>query len=371
MGFSYVKIFKTARVHNRRMSHTSITPRVSTSISSQNQIALTIFIMLVVFILCWTPYFVYVVYIAANHVTNHQTRDLALAAYWCVFLNSALNPFIYGIRNPHFGAAFKEMLVSATRSFSSLFGNVKNRGYSDTSTTITKPFQVSHSNSDVTPEESCYSNGSQTPISLRMCSSQIPVGDETPEKDVEKGRKVYEEHDFHDKTEVQFHRSIKTSLISHLNHGFEGKEKVISLAEHLCPDECSWSLGEQNSPTNNCNGLSLPRQQYVCRNMPHRSARRMLRPYTYPQTKPCIPLDNRTAFKMATRMRSRRRFTHAQRKSTVEINQTIDIQPRELNINSHVIVADVGTCQSQPTCKINPSKGKKKRRKIPWIETYM
>ncbi|XP_031565159.1 octopamine receptor beta-2R-like isoform X2 [Actinia tenebrosa] len=367
MGFAYVKIYKTARLHNRRMSHTSMTTRVSTSRSIQNQIALTIFIMLMVFIICWTPYFIYVAYITANHVTNDLTGDLGLAAYWCVFLNSALNPYIYGIRNPHFRAAFKEVWMSATRSFCSLFSNVKKRGYSNSSTTVTKTSQASPNNNV----------SSRSPSVLLMCSSQIAHtgSDEKSEKDVEKGCKAQEDHDLPEHSELQDKRSdykpahktvenqlnYNTPLISHINQGFEDKDS--------CCHECSRTIREQN--IHNCDDHSLLRQQCVSRNIPHGSSRRMLRPHTHPQTKPCNRLDTRTEFKMATHVRIQRRCTHAHRKSTGRTNQMIHIGPRGFNINSHVNASDSGTCQSQLSCKIRQSKENRKRRKMHWIETYL
>lgn len=117
MGFTYVRIFKAAGQHNRRISH-SASDMGTATLSNQTQIALTVFIMLVVFILCWTPYFVYVIYITANHRQDEISRDLALAAYWCAFMNSSLNPFIYGIRNPSFRAEFKNIISSLIATLS-------------------------------------------------------------------------------------------------------------------------------------------------------------------------------------------------------------------------------------------------------------
>ncbi|XP_020903436.1 octopamine receptor beta-2R-like [Exaiptasia diaphana] len=113
MGFAYVKIFKAAGQHNRRIKQNSPN-KASGTLSSQAQIAWTVFIMLIVFIICWTPYFVYVIYVTANHGQDSKSRDLALAAYWCVFMNSTLNPFIYGIRNPSFRVEFKNIMLLLT-----------------------------------------------------------------------------------------------------------------------------------------------------------------------------------------------------------------------------------------------------------------
>ncbi|KAL9979321.1 hypothetical protein ACROYT_G016969 [Oculina patagonica] len=103
MGFCYINIFKVAKQHNIRLSRTSISSIESESLlTSQNQIALTIFILLIVFIICWTPFFSYMMYMSINHIKNPDAfaQSFGQASYWFVFLNSSINPFVYGIRNP-------------------------------------------------------------------------------------------------------------------------------------------------------------------------------------------------------------------------------------------------------------------------------
>lgn len=103
MGFCYINIFKVARQHNKRLSRTSLSSIHSESLlTSQNQIALTIFILLIVFIICWTPFFSYMMYMSTNHIKNPDAfaQSFGLASYWFAFLNSSINPFVYGIRNP-------------------------------------------------------------------------------------------------------------------------------------------------------------------------------------------------------------------------------------------------------------------------------
>ena len=103
MGFCYVNIFRAARKHNIRVSRMSLTSTDNEiSLSSQSQIALTIFVMFIVFFLCWTPYFTYMVYMTAQQVMSRDVfaQRLGLASYWCAFLNSCIDPFVYGLRNP-------------------------------------------------------------------------------------------------------------------------------------------------------------------------------------------------------------------------------------------------------------------------------
>lgn len=110
----------------------------SASLSSQTQIALTVFVMLVVFMVCWTPYFVYVIYITANHRQDSTSRELALAAYWCAFMSSTLNPFIYGIRNPSFRVEFKNIMSLLVATVCDWFRHASS-GSSVTSFSVAQP----------------------------------------------------------------------------------------------------------------------------------------------------------------------------------------------------------------------------------------
>lgn len=103
MGFCYINIFRVARKHNIRLSRMSLTSIESEILlTSQNQIALTIFVMLIVFIICWTPFFSFTMYMSIHHmkIPNAFARSWCLVSYFFAFLNSSINPFVYGLRNP-------------------------------------------------------------------------------------------------------------------------------------------------------------------------------------------------------------------------------------------------------------------------------
>ena len=103
MGFCYINIYRVARKHNIRLSRMSLSSIESEiSLTAQKQIALTIFVMLIVFIICWTPFFFYMMYVSIHHIKipNAFAHSLGLVSYWFAFLNSSINPFVYGVRNP-------------------------------------------------------------------------------------------------------------------------------------------------------------------------------------------------------------------------------------------------------------------------------
>ncbi|XP_020612556.1 melatonin receptor type 1B-like [Orbicella faveolata] len=114
MEFTYSNIFRSARRHARRVSRVSFSSTCSTnSTTAHRQVAVTVLILFVVFLLCWLPYFLYVVLVSvASASLSADRRVIALgkAAYWCEFASSALNPYIYGFRNPHFREEFQFLL---------------------------------------------------------------------------------------------------------------------------------------------------------------------------------------------------------------------------------------------------------------------
>ena len=104
MAFCYVNIFSAARKHDIRLSRMSLTSTdTGKGLSSQKQVAVTIFMMFITFIVCWTPYFAYMTYMTALQIettVDASIQNFGLASYWCAFLNSCINPFLYGLRNP-------------------------------------------------------------------------------------------------------------------------------------------------------------------------------------------------------------------------------------------------------------------------------
>ena len=117
MGFCYSNIFRTAMKHNIRLSRMSLSSIESEiSLTCQKQIALTILVMLIVFIICWTPFFSYMMYMSIHHIKtpNAFAHSLGLASYFFAFLNSSINPFVYGLRNP---LIRKEMYSLGCRRF--------------------------------------------------------------------------------------------------------------------------------------------------------------------------------------------------------------------------------------------------------------
>ena len=110
MTFAYIKIYLAVIRSTRRMSVITFGRQRHKNIVLQKKTVFTFFLALIAFIVCWSPFFAFIA-VAANSATRQNIpRGLGVAAYWCGFLNSACNPFIIGLRNDQFKAAFRQIL---------------------------------------------------------------------------------------------------------------------------------------------------------------------------------------------------------------------------------------------------------------------
>ena len=99
---SYTCIFYKIRERNRSIPVGRI---------NEWKIARTILCVIIVFLVCWTPFHAVSIYaIVLKFLTMEEPTVLwALALVkWLQYLNSACNPFIYAVFDPKFKSAFKE-----------------------------------------------------------------------------------------------------------------------------------------------------------------------------------------------------------------------------------------------------------------------
>ncbi|XP_037068829.1 octopamine receptor 1-like [Pollicipes pollicipes] len=127
MIFCYARIFQEIRAHLGRMRENSNMAERS-SVLQQQRIAVTLFLVLACFLLCIAPYIVY-----SNGLVMARDKDavpliLNPIAYWCVYLNSALNPVIYGARSSSFRQSYKDILLGTKRMKISTLGSMRSVG---------------------------------------------------------------------------------------------------------------------------------------------------------------------------------------------------------------------------------------------------
>ncbi|XP_076360965.1 pinopsin-like isoform X1 [Tachypleus tridentatus] len=107
--FSYYYIFKEIHEHTQRMIKTS-NFTLQDSLDQQKSVAMTLFLVMACFLLCWTPYVTYSTSVAFVRDKTSIPFIFNPLGYWCGYLNSACNPIIYALRNPFFRQGYMAIL---------------------------------------------------------------------------------------------------------------------------------------------------------------------------------------------------------------------------------------------------------------------
>ena len=110
MGYVYLRILVAVRKHSQRLAKFS--SGSSEVIALQRRITCTLLLVLIIFLVCWTPFVCLVVFASLNSDVHHLPYGLGVAAYWCGYFNSACNPVIFVIRNDRFRDGYREILTA-------------------------------------------------------------------------------------------------------------------------------------------------------------------------------------------------------------------------------------------------------------------
>lgn len=117
MSYVYIRIYWVVRHHTRRLSTSTFGSRIEAVIKSQRRVVLTFFIALIAFIICWTPFFVFMAVAVSIPSRDELPHGLGIAAYWCGYLNSAINPHLIGLRSERFHEAFTGFFCCLCRCY--------------------------------------------------------------------------------------------------------------------------------------------------------------------------------------------------------------------------------------------------------------
>ncbi|XP_075893910.1 trace amine-associated receptor 1-like [Nelusetta ayraudi] len=114
----YMKIYLVARKQARNIH---ILKSGATLSKTERKATKTLSIVLGVFLLCWTPFFLYITFLPLNKFS--VSGSVIEALNWLTLSNSMLNPFIYAFFYSWFRAAFRVIITG--KLFQGDFANIK------------------------------------------------------------------------------------------------------------------------------------------------------------------------------------------------------------------------------------------------------
>ena len=107
MAYAYIRILFAVRKHTQRIA--KYTKGGLEVMRLQRRITYTLLLVLLVFLLCWLPFVVLILLATHNASVRELPYGLGVAAYWCGFFNSSINPIIFVIRNDRFREGYRDI----------------------------------------------------------------------------------------------------------------------------------------------------------------------------------------------------------------------------------------------------------------------
>lgn len=107
--YCYLRVFQTVQQHNKKVLHS----RENTLSVQEIKIARTLFVIVVVFMTCWTPVLI-MDFIDTIRGDYSLPREAYASYTFLATFSSSINPIIYGIMNPKFKKEYLRVLLCKT-----------------------------------------------------------------------------------------------------------------------------------------------------------------------------------------------------------------------------------------------------------------
>lgn len=104
MSFAYCRIYFKVRSHEEKVHRNSKQRKISSAMTKK--LVVTLCLMFATFVLCWLPFFLLITLAIIFDDASQLPWILGRVAYWCGYLNCAINPSLYCMRS----TAFKDVI---------------------------------------------------------------------------------------------------------------------------------------------------------------------------------------------------------------------------------------------------------------------
>ncbi|XP_077990942.1 G-protein coupled receptor 135-like [Glandiceps talaboti] len=167
MCYCYYNIWKTLR-----LSDTRIRPATAQAsmlrFYGEMRTATTVLIMIFLFLCCWGPYCIMAIVVSASNIKFTSTMDTI--AIYLAWSNSAMNPIIYAIRNPHVSSLIQRNRESGYRA-----GALSNGGVTVVSPALKRKITTISSNSYLEQNSATNMNGNSPRLDPTAWARKAPA----------------------------------------------------------------------------------------------------------------------------------------------------------------------------------------------------
>ena len=115
MAYVYVNVFISVRQHSKRLGKSTSSTSTENVMSLHKKLILAALSSLICFLLCWSPFCIFVLMSIFVGSRDNLPHALGISAYWCGFAYNALNPFIIASMCSRFGEGLRDLTVTLSR----------------------------------------------------------------------------------------------------------------------------------------------------------------------------------------------------------------------------------------------------------------
>ena len=113
ISYVYIRVSLAVQKHTKRIQTSTVCSL--DVVKLQKRLIHTVVSSFACFLLCWVPFFVFVLLAMKLKSADNIPHGMGVAAYWCSYLNNALNPLIICSMSKRFGDGLIDIAVAFVR----------------------------------------------------------------------------------------------------------------------------------------------------------------------------------------------------------------------------------------------------------------